>query len=216
MPDNSHAVGDDTLVRLAAGGDEPALAELFGRHSGRLEQMVRIRLDRRLQGRVDPMDVLQETFIDLSRQLPNYPGPEAMPVFLWLRILTGQRLTRLHREHLGTEKRAAGREVSIDCGGASESNPAVMATQLSGRLTTASHAVARAECGRLVRDAIESLDPDDREIISLRSFEGLTNKEAALVLGLSKAAASNRYVRAMARLQTALEQIPGLIDNSGV
>jgi RNA polymerase sigma-70 factor, ECF subfamily len=215
MGDEPIEAGDEELIRRAAAGDRAALAGLFGRHRDRLERMVRARLHRALQGRVDPADVLQEVYLDLEGQLVHYPGPEAMPPFLWLRLLTGQRLTRLHRQHLGAAMRDAGREVGLGRGDGTEADSAPLADELVGRLTTASRAVARDERARLVRGAIESLDAADREIISLRGFEGLSNGEAAAVLGLSKAAASNRYVRAMARLQEALRRVPGLLDPSG-
>jgi RNA polymerase sigma-70 factor (ECF subfamily) len=214
MDDRGVEVRDDELIRRARGGDATALAELFGRHRDRLEKMVRVRLNRGLRGRVDPDDVLQETYLDLARQLRNYPGPEAMPVFLWLRLLTGQRLARVHRQHLDTAGRDAGREAPAHHGGGNEADTASMADFLVGRLTSPSGAAGRAERADLVRRAIDALDPLDREIISLRTFEGLTNSEAAAALGLAKSAASNRYVRAMARLQASLEKIPGLIDES--
>ena len=208
-------IGDEELISRAVGGDRPALAELFSRHRDRLEKMVRVRLHRALRGRIDPPDVLQEVYLDLEKQLHHYPGPAVMPPFLWLRLLTGQRLTRLQRHHLGAAMRAVGREVTVRGDDQSEADSAVIADQLVGSLTTASRAAARDERTALVREAIDSLDSADREIISLRSLEGLSNGEAAGVLGLTKAAASNRYVRAMARLQTALRRIPGLLDASG-
>ncbi len=214
MDDRGDEAGDDELIRRAGEGDATALAALFGRHRDRLEKMVRVRLNRQLLGRVDPDDVLQETYVDLAGQLGNYPGPEAMPVFLWLRLLTGQRLARVHRRHLGTAKRDAGRESPARQGGAGEADAASMADFLVGRLTSPSGAADRAERARIVRAAIDALEPLDREIISLRTFEGLSNGEAAAVLGLAKAAASNRYVRAMGRLQAELEKIPGLIDDA--
>jgi RNA polymerase sigma-70 factor (ECF subfamily) len=216
MGDRTAELGDEELVRRAAGGDRAALAELFGRHRDRLGKMVRARLHRALRGRVDPADVLQEVYLDLEPQLAHYPGAATMPPFLWLRLLTGQRLTRLHRHHLGAAMRAAGREVALDGGvGGAAADSAALADGLVGQLTTASRAFSRAERGRLVRAAIEGLDPCDREVIALRGLEGLSNGEAAAALGLSKAAASNRYVRAMARLQSALQQVPGLLDASG-
>jgi RNA polymerase sigma-70 factor, ECF subfamily len=214
MDDGAADLGDGELIRRAAAGDPTPLAELFGRHRRRLERMVRVRLDHGLRGRVDPDDVLQETYLDLVQQLRNYPGPEVMPVFLWLRILTGQRLARVHRQHLGAAKRAAGREAPAHHGGGGEPDSASMADFLVGRLTSPNGAAGRAERADLVRRAIDALDPLDREIISLRTFEGLSNHEAAAVLGVAKSAASNRYVRAMARLQAALREIPGLIDDT--
>jgi RNA polymerase sigma-70 factor (ECF subfamily) len=207
--------GDGDLLRRAGGGDEGALAELFGRYRKRLRQMVRIRLDHRLQGRVDPSDVLQEAYLDLAQQLPGYLTKTNMPFFLWLRLLTGQRLMRVHHQHLGAAMRDAGREVSIHRGSTPEASSVSLAAQLLGRLTTASQAAARTERQLMLQEAINAMDPLDREIIALRHFEELTNGEAAEVLGLSKAAASNRYVRAMARLQAVLERVPGLIDRPG-
>src|SRR4051812_10191562 len=99
---------DDEPIRPAAAGDGGALAELFGRYRKRLKQMVRLRLDRRLQGRVDPSDVLQEAYLDAAEQLPHYLKKPEMELFLWLRLVTGQRLARVHRQHLGAAMRDAG------------------------------------------------------------------------------------------------------------
>jgi RNA polymerase sigma-70 factor (ECF subfamily) len=96
---------DDTevLVGRVAAGDGRWLGELFERHRGRLEQMVRLRLDRRLQGRLDPADVLQEAYLDVARRFPEYAARRDMPFYLWLRLLTGQKLAELHRRHLGAK-----------------------------------------------------------------------------------------------------------------
>src|SRR3954469_25052078 len=102
----------DDLVRRAAGGDERALAELFASYRDRLKRMVRLRLDRRLQGRVDPSDVLQDAYLDVARRAAEYVANPSVPVFLWLRLITGQRLMALHRQHLGAQMRDAGQEVS--------------------------------------------------------------------------------------------------------
>jgi len=87
----------DELVRRAARGDEEALAELFSCYRGRLRQMIRLRLDRRLQGRVDPSDVLQDAYIDVAEKLPEYTGKAEIPFFVWLRMVVGERLVRIHR-----------------------------------------------------------------------------------------------------------------------
>jgi RNA polymerase sigma-70 factor (ECF subfamily) len=199
----------EDLLRRAAGGDGQALAELFSRYRKRLRQMVRLRLDRRLQGRVDPSDVLQEAYLDLTEQLPAYLAKPEMPFFLWLRLLTGQRLTRIHRQHLGAAMRDAGREVSLYRGALPPASSTSLAAQLLGRLTSPSDAAIRAERQLQLQTALNSMDASDREIIALRHFEELTNQEAAEILGLSKAAASNRYIRALTRLQAILEGMPG-------
>jgi RNA polymerase sigma-70 factor (ECF subfamily) len=203
---------DDDLVRIAAAGDGRALAELFGRYRQRLGRMVRLRLDRRLQGRVDPSDVLQEAYLDAAEQLPHYLKTPDMGPFLWLRLVTGQRLARVHRQHLGAAMRDAGREVSLHRGAMPHASTAALAAQLLGRITSASRAVARAEVQVQLQQALNGMDSIDREIIALRHFEELTNGEAARALDLSAQAASKRYVRALKRLQGILEAIPGLVD----
>jgi RNA polymerase sigma-70 factor (ECF subfamily) len=203
------------LVQKAADGDEAALAELFGKYRKKLWQIIRLRLDRRLQGRVDPSDVLQEAYLDVAQQLPNYLKQTSFSFFVWLRMVTGQRLMRVHREHLGAAMRDAGREVSIHRGAMPQANSVSLAAQLLGRFTSVSRVVARAEMQVQLQEALNGMDPNDREIIALRHFEELSNTEVAEVLELSKAAASNRYVRALGRLQSILENIPGFIDHTG-
>src|SRR5262249_10607509 len=155
-----------------------------------------------------PSDVLQEAYLDLTRQFPSYAEcRETMPFFLWLRLLTGQRLMRIHRQHLGAAMRDADREVSLYRGAMPQATSESLAAGLLGRFTTASQAAVRAERQLQLQHALNGLDPIDREVIALRHFEGLGNADVAQVLGLSRAAASNRYVRAMTRLQAVLERM---------
>jgi RNA polymerase sigma-70 factor (ECF subfamily) len=205
----------EELLRQAAEGDTQAAAELFDRYRKRLRQMVRLRMDHRLQGRVDPSDVIQDAYIDLVEQIPTYLARPEMPFFLWLRLLTGQRLMRVHRQHLGAAMRDAGREVSLYKGALPQASSLSLAAHLLGRLTTASQAAVRAERQLQLQAALNGMDAMDREVIALRHFEELSNGEVAQVLGISKTAASNRYVRAMMRLQTELESIPGFLDRPG-
>src|SRR5262245_16052015 len=153
---------DDALLRRAAAGEGAALAELFGRYRKRLRQMVRLRLDRRLQGRVDPSDVLQEAFLDVAEQLPHFLRKPEMSFFLWLRLVTGQRLMRLHRQHLGAAMRDAGREVSLYRGALPQASSVSLAAQLLGRVTTASQAAVRAEIQVQLQAALNGMEPLDR------------------------------------------------------
>jgi RNA polymerase sigma-70 factor (ECF subfamily) len=202
----------DDLIRRASSGDQEALAQVFALHRDRLRQMVRLRLDRRLQGRLDPSDVLQEAYLDFSRRLPDYACNPAMPFYLWLRFLTGQRLIDLHRQHLGTQMRDVGQEVSLYRGALPQASSASLAAQLLGRLTSASRAAIRAETQIRVQEALNRMDPIDREVLALRHFEMLTNEETATVLGIRKSAASNRYVRALQRLKEILSALPGFSE----
>jgi RNA polymerase sigma-70 factor, ECF subfamily len=204
-----HETGEDELVRRIRGGDKTALATMFDRHRGRLEKMVRLRLDCRLQGRIDPSDVLQEAFVDASNRLLDYASNPDFPVFLWLRFLTSQRLNMLHRQHFGPTRNPV-REVSLHSGALPQADSMSLAQKLLGRLTTPSEGAIRVEQQLRVQDALNTMDPIDREVLALRHFEELTNKETAAVLGLQQTAASNRYIRALRRLKEILSTLPGL------
>jgi RNA polymerase sigma-70 factor (ECF subfamily) len=203
-----HDRDDSELIHCAAAGDGAALASLWQRHTPRVRQMIQLRLDRRLQRRVDPSDILQEAYIDLADRLPNYARERPMPIFLWIRLVAAQRLMQVHRRHLGTGLRDAGREVSLLPESLAQASSASLAAQLMGRCTSASQAAVRAEQRLQLEQALNTMDAIDREIIILRHFKELSNGEVAQVLALSKAAASKRYVRALTRLQSVLEGMP--------
>jgi RNA polymerase sigma-70 factor (ECF subfamily) len=183
-------------------GDGQALAELFGGFRERLRQVVRLRMDPRLAGRIDASDVLQEAYLDVSQRFAEYAAAPEMPVYLWMRFLTAQRLAILHRHHLGTRQRDAGREVPLNRPAGPAASSASLAQFLLGRSASISRAAIRAEMQAKLREALDSMDPVDREVLVLRHFEELTNAETAAVLGLQKTAASNRYVRALKRLKS--------------
>jgi RNA polymerase sigma-70 factor (ECF subfamily) len=199
----------DSLSERMRRGDAQAVAQLFTEERARLRRMVRLRLDRRLQGRIDPSDVLQEAFLEASKRLEEYRAQPNIPARLWLRLLTGQRLLILHRHHLGAQMRAVGQEVSLFQGAFPAVTSASLVAQLLGRHSSPSQAAMRAEMQIKLQEALNGMEPLDREVLALRHFEELSNNETALVLGLSKSAASNRYVRALTRLKAALEQATG-------
>jgi RNA polymerase sigma-70 factor (ECF subfamily) len=195
------------LIRRAAAGDERAMTDLFERYRDRLRAMVRLRLNRRLQGRVDASDVIQDACLEASKRLPDYLDAPPLPFFLWLRHITGQKLLDAHRRHLGAQMRSASQEVSLYRGALPEADSASLAAQLLGKITTPSRAAVRAENQLLVQEALNGMDPIDREVLTLRHFEHLSNSECALVLGISEPAACNRYVRALERLRGILGEL---------
>jgi RNA polymerase sigma-70 factor (ECF subfamily) len=203
---------DEELLQAAQAGDGDALAALVERHRGRLERMVRLRMDRRLQGRVDPADVVQEAYLALRGKFPQYCAAPRLPFFLWLRLEVGQKLVDTHRFHLGAQMRDAGQEVSLHQGALPQVTSLSLAEQLLGKVTTASQAAMRAELKLRVQEALNSMDAHDREVLILRHFEELSNAEAAQVLGIKPSAAVNRYVRALKRLKGVFEGMPGGIE----
>jgi RNA polymerase sigma-70 factor (ECF subfamily) len=192
------------LLNRAGQGHPEALGQLFDRHRDQLARVVELRMDHRLQGRVDASDVLQEAYIEFARCLPDYLRKLDTPFFLWLRHLTVMKLHSLHRKHLGVKMRDARREVSIHGDPLPQASSVFLAAQLLGKLTSPSQAAQRAELQLRVQEALDSMDMIDREVLALRHFEQLGNSETAQVLGLSETAASNRYVRALKRLKRML------------
>jgi RNA polymerase sigma-70 factor (ECF subfamily) len=183
---------------------------LLGLYQAQLLRMLQLRLDRRLRGRVDPDDLLQETYLEAVQRLPSYLANPPLSFPLWLRFLAGQKLVDAMRHHLGVQKRDVGLEVSLYRGPMPEASSASLASLLLGRLTTPSQAAIRAETQLQVQEVLNSLDPIDREVLVLRHFEHLSNDQVAELLGLRKSTASKRYITALKRLRQILSRIPGL------
>jgi RNA polymerase sigma-70 factor, ECF subfamily len=200
----------DRLLQRAAQGDPQGLGPLLARYRDRLRRMIALRLDRRLQGRIDPSDVVQETYLEASERLADYLRNPSMPFFLWLRFLAGQKLVTLHRHHLGVQMRDPCQEVALDHGLLPEASSAALAAQLLGHDTQPSEAAIRAEMKARVREALDRMDPLDREVLALRHFEQLSRAEIAQVLAISEAAAGKRYIRALERLKKHLSHTGGL------
>ncbi|MBI1314478.1 sigma-70 family RNA polymerase sigma factor [bacterium] len=199
---------DPEEVSLLSSGDSDQIAEVFSRYEDRLQRMIRFRLDRRLYGRVDSADVLQEVWLDASKRVSEYVANPTVPFFIWLRQIAWQTIIDLHRRHLGAQKRSVANEVAL--GGGQEETSLSIAARLAGDLTSPSQAAIRDERLSQLRQALEEMDEIDREVLALRHFEELGNNEVAEILGLQKTAASNRYIRALKRLKEVLERFPDL------
>lgn len=207
---------DDEGTQILGSPDSEArqklLAEIFERHRHRLRGMLALRLDRRLQGRIDPSDVLQETFIEASRRIGEYVARPDAPLFIWLRFLAGQKLQELHRHHFEAQLRDARKEVAILQGPMTRATSEMLAAQLIGKGPSPSDEAIWAERTRRLEEALNAMEPMDLEVIALRHFEQLTSAESALVLGIKERAASKRYVRAFAKLREVLSQMPGGLE----
>jgi len=210
MTSESGELGD--LVERLGRGDPGALADLFQRFSGPLRRMVAYRLDARLNGRLSASDILQEAYIDALKRVPHF-RPD-MPVGAWLRWIVNQRLIDAHRQHLGAQIRSVAQEMSIHPIALPSTSGPRLADHLIGPMTSPSQAAMRNEFVGHMDAALRCLEPLDREVLALRHLEELSNNEVADFLGIHKAAASKRYVRALQRLKEALTQFPGFVDDA--
>jgi RNA polymerase sigma-70 factor (ECF subfamily) len=199
-------------LERARRGDHGAVGALIEAHRARLRRMVSLRLDDRLRGRVDEDDVLQDAFLEAVGRIEDYLRKPVMPFYLWLRFLTAQRLQALCREHLGVQKRDVRREMPLGDQLYPAATSKALAARLLGSATSPSQAVLRSEMKARLRQALDSMDLIDREVIALRNFEQLSNGEAAQVLGIDESAASKRYIRALKRLKDVLSSAGGISE----
>jgi RNA polymerase sigma-70 factor (ECF subfamily) len=190
-------------------GDRQALSELFQCYRERLRRMVELRMGPRLRTRLDASDVLQEAYLDLASDLEAYRADPKLQPLLWMRLHVGRRLTTLHPRHLGAHMPDAGLEASLYREPLPEASSTALAAMLLGRHTSPTQAAQRAERLLQVQEALNTLNPIDREVLALRHFEQLGRAETAEVLGISPEAGAKRNLRALKRLKEVLATMPG-------
>ena len=196
-----------SLVESLRNGDNKVLAELFSLYRNQLRRMVSVRMDYRMKGRLDESDVLQEAYIDAEKRVEHFLKSDDVPFIVWLRQITTQTMINLYRRHLGTQRRDAARELSTRKKFSQNATSYALADQLVDNLTSPSHKAMRTELLEEVHKALDSMEPIDQEILTLRHFEELGNKETAEILGIQQATASIRYIRALKRLKQVLSSI---------
>ncbi len=192
------------LLRQAQQGEPQAVERLLSRHREPLCRMVRLRLDPALAARIDASDVVQEVLLEASRRLTEYLRKPAMPFHLWLRHIAKDHVIDAHRRHRQARKRSLDREQPLVPAVLNDHSSVELAGRLLDQELTPASAAIRRELQRRMDAAITELDEDDREVILLRHAEQLSNQEVAAALGLSDAAASMRYLRALRRLRARL------------
>src|SRR5262249_13037590 len=180
-------------------GDREAFERLFALYRPGLCRFIRLRLDARLRARVDVSDVVQEAQLDALRRLADFLERRPMPFHLWLRETAYGRLVNVRRHHVETARRAVGRERALP-----DRSSLLLAAHLLAGGPSPSEQVARREAARRVNDALAGLPEEDREVLLMRSLEGLSYQEVGCTLAMDPAAARRRYGRALLRLRKAL------------
>ncbi len=193
------------LLQQAKAGDSQAVNQLLDRHRDALRRLVELRMDRALKRRVDASDIVQDVLVEANRRLQDYlADPSPMPFHLWLRHMAKDRLIDAHRRHRVAQRRSLDREQPLAAPAGIDHSTMELAGQLCDPQMTPAAAATWQETLRRFQEAVEQLDDIDREMILMRHFEKLSNQEAAEILGLTSAAASMRYLRAVRRLRVLL------------
>ena len=205
IPTGARHNSQDTveLLNLVRDGDRQAMDRLLQRHRDALRQIVRLRMDRKVQARVDASDIVQDVLFTAHRRMPDYLVRPRLPFFVWLRQIAKDRLIDAIREHRRA-KRSVDREQPLrHTSGFSLANRSSVALPLDPHETPAT-AARKAEVRSDFLLALKALDTHDQQIIRLRHLEFCSNKEAAQKLGIQERTASMRHLRALRRLSCQL------------
>ena len=163
--------------------------------------MVAFRLDHRLQGRIDPQDVIQEAYLEASEHRSEFFQNPSMPFYLWLRGIVGNKLLELHRFHLGTKMRDAGREVSLYRGTCRKQAPPRWPPSSWGMRPGPARRLSGRRSRSISRRPSMSWTRLDREVIALRHFEQLSSGRGCACAEIKEKAAGMRYLRALKQPQ---------------
>jgi RNA polymerase sigma-70 factor (ECF subfamily) len=189
------------LLERVRAGEAEAFSQLFARYRGYLRQIISMQMDPILHARIDASDVVQETQCEAARRMPDFLDREPMPFRVWLRKMAHERLLSIRRRHVGTQRRAAQREVALP-----DQTSLQIAGQFLGSGSTPSQQLGRRELARRVRRAVAELPRADREILLMRYFEGLSYEDVGYVLDIDPTTAMKRQGRAVLRLHKVLRE----------
>jgi len=192
------------LLDKAKTGDPAAVERLLSQYREPLRRVIDLRLDPALARRVDASDIVQDVLLEANQRLIDYLRTPNMPFHLWLRHLAQDRIIDTHRQHRLAQRRSIDREQQINRPAWAEESSVQLAAQLISPDRSPESVVIRNELQRRLELAMLELEDDDRDIIQMRHHEQLSNQEVATVYGLSEAAASMRYLRAIRKLRALL------------
>jgi RNA polymerase sigma-70 factor (ECF subfamily) len=203
----SNASADpDDLLRRARAGDGVALGQLLELYRNYLGLLARLQLGRRLQGKVDPSDLVQEAFLAGHRDFAQFRGHTEGELVGWLRQILASALLSLGRRYAGTQRRDVRRERALAA--ELEQSSQMLDRGLIAEQSTPSEQAARRERAVLLADALGRLSDDHREVMILRHLEGLSFPELAERMGRSVEAVKKLWIRALAQLRRCLRGEP--------
>lgn len=183
--------------------DESPVLDLLEPHRARLRRMIALRIDRRIAGRIDASDVVQESMMEAARRLPEYLLAPPVPLYPWLRAMALNRLADQHRRHVTADRRSVRRERPWPTGG--DGSAQLLAERLGGPATQPGDRLRREERDRRVAAALELLPDPLREVLALRYLEDLSAEEIAAIVGVTDRTVRRRHREALERLAEILE-----------
>ncbi len=199
---NEPARDPQALIRLARAGDGTALGELLELYRQYLTLLARLQIGRRLQGKIDPADLVQETFLEAHRHFAQFHGNTEEVLVSWLRQILAGCLAHVLRRYYGTQRRNLDLERQL----ADELDRSSHALDrgLFQHSSSPSHKAARREQAVLLADAIARLPENYREVMILHHLEGLTLAETARRLSRTVDSVEKSWARALLQLRRLL------------
>jgi len=191
----------EELLRRARAGSGPDLGRLLELYSKYLTLLARLQIGRRLQGKVDAADLVQDTFLQAHRDFGQFRGTTEKELISWLRQILAHNLAMCLRRY-GTQRRDVRleREFAVEL----DQSSRVLDEGLLAKSGSPSHQAARREQAVLLADALGELTADHREVIILRHMEGLPLPEVASRMGRTVDSVKKLWPRAMVQLRRAL------------
>jgi RNA polymerase sigma-70 factor (ECF subfamily) len=193
--------GEQLLARVRQ-GDSISLGPLLEQYRGYLALLARLQISRRLQGKIDAADLVQETFLEAHRHFAGFRGNSEGELVAWLRQILGGVVSHLVRRYLGTQSRDVRleRELAFELDQSSRLLDRGLAAVGS---TPSEHAVRCEESLRLA-NVLEQLPEDFRDILILHHLEGLSLAEISERMGRSKPTVKRLWLSALAELRKSL------------
>jgi RNA polymerase sigma-70 factor (ECF subfamily) len=200
------AAASQGLPDLPRQAYDPALGRRLEAHRDHLTVLARMQIGRRLQGKVDPADVVQETFLHAVRDFPHFRGASARELAGWLRQILAARLADQVRRYCGTQGRDVRLEQTLQA--ELDQSSQVLDQGLAAPLSSPSQQAVRHEQATWLAEALERLPQAYRDVLVLHDLEGWDFPEVARRMGRSVEAVKKLWARALARLRRAIGGAP--------
>jgi RNA polymerase sigma-70 factor (ECF subfamily) len=195
------------LLDQALAGSESARGTLLESYGSYLTLLARVQIGRRLQGKADAGDLVQETFLEAHRQFANFRGRSEAELTAWLRKILAGQLALLVRQYFGTKARDIRLEQDLNADIDQSSDG--LENALAASITTPSQRASRREQAVILAEALDKLPENYREVIVLRHIEGLSFAEVAGRMNRSEDSVQKLWVRGLASLRTVMEKSMG-------
>ncbi len=196
------------LLTQARAAPEAVLGQLLQLYGNYLRLLATAQIDAKLQARVSPSDIVQETFLEAHRDFPHFRGDSEREFLAWLRRILANNLAQAVEQHVLTEKRAVHREVSLErIGAAVERSTVRLDAVLVDHAASPSTCASHREYVVILADQLAEMRPDYRDIIVMRHLEGLPFKEIAERTGRTAGATRMLWLRAINHLRQQLDAV---------